>query len=206
MKYLKMLGLAALAAMALTAFVGAGSASATVLCKTKTTPCTSKWTKGTQIEFNLTAGTSALWKTTEGSSIKTCTGGKIKGEITNEGSATEHVKMKNTEISWTSCNVATVTVKLGETEFQNITGTENGTIILKNAEFTTNDPIFGDCTYGTGTGTDLGTLTSSATGDALMDINAQLSPIGGFCCPDVIWQESFTLISPKETPLFVRPS
>lgn len=206
MKYLKILGLAALAAMALAALLGTGSASATVLCKTKTTPCTSKWTKGTQIEFNLTAATSALWKTTEGLSIKTCTGAKIKGEITNEGSATEHVKMKNTEISWTSCTVATVTVKLGETEFQNITGTENGTIILKNAEFTTNDPFFGDCSYGTGAGVDLGTLTASATGDAVMDINARLAPVGGGCCPDVVWQESFTLTSPKETPLFVRPS
>lgn len=48
MKYLKMLGLAAVAAMALTAFAGVGSASATggVLCENTTDHCTEKWTVG----------------------------------------------------------------------------------------------------------------------------------------------------------------
>jgi len=41
MKYVKMLRLAVVAT-ALMAFVGAGSASATVLCKTNTNPCSSK--------------------------------------------------------------------------------------------------------------------------------------------------------------------
>jgi hypothetical protein len=39
MKYVKMLGLAAVAAVAAMAFVGAGSASATTLCKVNTSPC-----------------------------------------------------------------------------------------------------------------------------------------------------------------------
>jgi hypothetical protein len=206
MKYLKMVGLAALAAMVLMAFAGAGSASAAVLCKTKTTPCNSKWTKGTQLEFSLKAGTSALWRTTESLSLKTCTGAKIKGEITNEGSGTESVQIKNTEISWSSCTVGTVTLKPGELEIKGITGSENGTVILKNAEFTTNDVVFGDCKYGTGAGADLGLITASATGDVVMDVNALLAPVGGPCCPEVVWTEEFTITSPKETPLFVRPS
>ena len=206
MKYLKMLGLAVIAALVVAAFAGAGSASATVLCKTTTTPCNSKWTKGTQVEFNLRAGTSATWKDTSGTSLKTCTGGKWKGEIINEGSATEHVKIKNTEISWSSCTVATVSLKLGELEIQHITGTDNGTMVLKNAEFTTNDFFFGDCSYGTGAGVDIGTLTGSSIGDSIMDINGRLGPVGGSCCPDVVWVEEFTITVPKETPLFVRPS
>ena len=40
MKHLKMLGLALLAAAALTALLGAGTASATELCSTNTSPCT----------------------------------------------------------------------------------------------------------------------------------------------------------------------
>jgi len=40
MKYIKMLGLAAIASIAAMAFLGAGSASAAVLCLTNTSPCT----------------------------------------------------------------------------------------------------------------------------------------------------------------------
>ncbi len=39
MKHVKLLGLIAVAAMALMALLGAGTASATVLCKTTTDPC-----------------------------------------------------------------------------------------------------------------------------------------------------------------------
>jgi hypothetical protein len=207
MKHLKMLGLAAVAVAALMAFAAAGSASAAVLCKTNTNPCTSKWAAGTNLEFSLKSGTSALWKTTEGLSLKTCTNAKLSGQITNAGSGAEPVKLKVTEDTWTSCSVPTTTLKNGEIEITNITGTTNGTVKLKGAEFTTNDPFFGDCSYGTApTGTDLGTITSSGTGDTVIDVNAQLAPVGGACCPDVVWQESFTITSPKETPLFVEPS
>jgi hypothetical protein len=50
MKHLKMLGLAALAAAALTALIGAGTASATVLCKNNlnTTTCSEKYPAGTK--------------------------------------------------------------------------------------------------------------------------------------------------------------
>lgn len=207
MKYVRMLGLAVVAAMALMAFVGAGSASATVLCKTNTNPCTSKWTAGTNLEFTLKNGTSAIWKGTGGETLKTCTGAKLRGEITSAGSASETVKLKVLEDSWTSCTNATTTIKTGELEIHSITGSTNGTITYKGAEFTTKDPVFGDCSYGTGaSGIDLGTLTASGTGDTVIDVNAFLAPVGGFCCPEVVWQEEFTITSPKETPLFVEPS
>jgi hypothetical protein len=207
MTSLKMMGLAAVAAAALMALVGASSASAAVLCKTNTNPCGSKWAAGTNLEFSLKSGTSATWKGTAGEQLKTCTNAKLTAQMSNTGSATEPVKLKVSEDSWTSCTVATTTLKLGEIEITNITGTTNGTVVLKGAEFTTNDFFFGDCSYGTATGgTDLGTLTSSSIGDSVIDVNAQLLPVGGACCPDVVWQESFTITSPKETPLFVEPS
>jgi len=207
MKYLKMLYLAAVAAVALMAFVGAGTASATVLCQTNTNPCSSKWTAGTLLKFTLKNGTSALWRDTEGFTLKTCTNANLSGEITNAGSATETVKIRVKEHSWTSCTVATKTLKLGELEIHSITGTTNGTITYKGAEFTTNDFLFGDCVYGTAEGgTDLGTLTSSGTGDSVIDVNALLGPVGVNCCPEVVWAEEFTITSPQETPLFVEPS
>jgi hypothetical protein len=207
MKYVKILGLAVMAAMALMAFTGAGSASATVLCKTNTNPCNSKWTVGTELEFSLKSGTSATWKGTGGETLKTCTGAKLRAEITSAGSATETVKAKVLDNSWTSCTVPTLTLKTGELEIHSITGSTNGTLTLKNAEFTTKDIIFGDCVYGTAaSGTDLGTLTSSGIGDSVIDVSATLSPVGLNCCPQVTWQEEFTITKPKETALFVEPS
>lgn len=74
MKYLKMLGLAAVAAAALMAFVGAGTASAKegVLCSTTSNPCNSKWAAGTVIDFSLKG--SAVWTNAEnGETLETCT-------------------------------------------------------------------------------------------------------------------------------------
>ena len=205
MKHLKMLGLAAVAAMALTSFA-AGSASATVLCKTETNPCNSKWLAGTELRFSLKSGTSAIWRGEFGETLKTCTGADLRGKISNAGSATETVKIQISENSWTGCTVPTVTLKLGELEIHSITGSTNGTMTMRGAEFTTNDSFFGDCSYGTGTGIDLGTLTSSGTGDAVIDVAATLLPTGLGCCPKVSWSEQFTLTSPGGTALFVEPS
>ncbi|HET8955698.1 MAG TPA: hypothetical protein VFN18_08585 [Solirubrobacterales bacterium] len=208
MKFLKMVGLAALVATALMAVAGVGSASASVLCKTKTNPCTSKWTKGTALEFALKAGTSALWREKSGTTLKTCTNATIKGSISVEGNASEAVKLSvpGSGFVWSSCTTSTETLKGGEIEIKNITGTENGTVILKGFEFATKF-ILGSCSYGMGvSGTDLGTLTASATGDAVIDGNALLFNANGICCPEVVWIEEFTLISPKETPLYVEPS
>ena len=62
MKYVKMLGLAAVAAMALMAFLGASSASATVLCKTHiTSGCAAAgWDYAGPLEASLKPGTSAF--------------------------------------------------------------------------------------------------------------------------------------------------
>lgn len=206
MKHLKMLSLAAVAALGLMAIVGAGGASAAVLCKTNTNPCTSKWSNGTELDFSLASGTSASWKATGGTVLKTCTTGRVRGKITSEGSESEAVRIELSEFSWSSCTVPTVTKNLGELEINSIAESTNGTVTLKNSEFTTEDVIFGDCSYGTGAGVHLGALTSSSTGDAVMHVNAVLGPIGGPCCPDVVWVEQFTLTSPQETPLYVKPS
>jgi hypothetical protein len=85
MKRLKALGLAAVAAMALTAFLGAGSASATVLCTTTTTPCDSHID---QIEFSAKSATSGKEYSTGGTEEATCTGSSFSGNKTVTGSST----------------------------------------------------------------------------------------------------------------------
>jgi hypothetical protein len=209
MKYVKILGLAAVAAMALMAFVAAGTASATVLCSTNTSPCPAgqKWPLGTGIEFTVTQNTTASWLETAGQSISTCTGGKLKGEITNAGSATEAVKIKVTEDTWNSCTFPTVPLELGSLEVTDITGTSNGTIKMSSGfKFTMNTVLFGSCVYGSGTGIELGTLTGGASKEAGIDVNAVLGQGTGICCPSAKWSEHYTLTSPSGTALYVKPS
>jgi len=209
MKYVKMLGLAAVAAMALTAFVGAGTASATVLCSTNTSPCPAgqKWPTGTQIEFTVTQNTSAGWLTTEAEEISTCTGGKLKGEITNAGSATEAVKIKVSEDTWNGCTFPTISLELGSLEVTNISGTSNGTIKMSSKfRFTMNTIFFGSCVYGSSTGIEFGTLTGGASGVAGINVIAVLGEGSGICCPSAKWSEHYTLTSPSGTALYVKPS
>lgn len=209
MRYVKILGLAAVAAAALMAFVGAGTASATVLCSTNTSPCPAgqKWPLGTQIEFTVATGTSASWLGTEGEAISTCTGGKLKGEITNSGSATEAVKIKVSEDTWSSCTFSTVSLELGSLEVTNISGTSNGSIKMSSGfKFTMNNAITGSCVYGSGTGIELGTLKGGGSKEAGIDVNAVLGQGTGICCPSAKWSEHYTLTGPSGTALYVKPS
>lgn len=82
MKHLKMLGLVALATMAFTAFVGAGSASAMVLCKVETRPCpkAQDWGAGETFEAALLAEPSTTLKNTSGNLLNTCTSGTLTGK------------------------------------------------------------------------------------------------------------------------------
>jgi hypothetical protein len=210
MKYLKMLGLAAVAAAALTALLGTGTASATVLCHTTTTPCSQKWTTGTGVEFNLQTGTSALWQTTGGIALNTCLGGTLKGTISNQGSSTETVKISvpASGFSWSSCTTGQQTIEGGEIEIHAISGSDNGTITMKGFAFTTNTAQYGVCTYTAGTGAHLGTITASKTGAAVIDFEVVLNKKEGslLCPPDITWWEHWLQNAPRETPLFVEPS
>jgi hypothetical protein len=82
LKALKTAGLAVLATTAVMMFCGAGTASASVLCSTNTSPCTGT-TYGAKTTFTaqLKSGTSLQWTTPFGNI--TCTSSTYKGELTN---------------------------------------------------------------------------------------------------------------------------
>lgn len=212
MKYLKMLGLAAVAAAALMAFAGAGSASATVLCHGEESPCTTAWTKGTEIEFQITSGTTARWFTTQGITINECSSGSLRGTITNAGSSTETVKISvgsgSGGFNWSSCTTGQETVEGGEIEIHSITGSTNGKATIKGFSFRTDTVQYGTCYYTAGSGVELGTITSSKSGEAVIDLETVLTKKeGSATCPlDVTWWEKWVQTAPSGTAFFVEPS
>jgi hypothetical protein len=210
MKHLKMIGLAAVAVVALMAIAGAGTASATVICDTNTNPCTSKWASETQLEFHVKTGTVGKWGTTAGETLVECTEGLLKGRP-SAGGATATVKMTvpASDFNWNSgCSgVETKTLEGGTLEIHAISGTGNGTVTATGFTFTTT--LFGSsCTYGFLTTTDMGVLTGNGTGNAVLDINTTFSKKeGSIICPtSLAWKEEFAQVLPSGTGLFVETS
>jgi hypothetical protein len=112
MRYLKMLGLAAVIAASLTAFVGASSASAAggVLCKeapvSEVCPAGKKLAVGDSLSGTLS---SAVAKLKAGFAVIECKKSTVGGKVTFAGTATESVEAQIEEETFTECN-ATVTV------------------------------------------------------------------------------------------------
>lgn len=105
MKYAKILGLALVAAAALIAFVGAGSASATVLCKNGTSPCSEIYGAGTTIK-----GKSTNAVLTSNLATVACTESNTTAEVTNQGSASTTVTGTITALSFSGCTASAGTV------------------------------------------------------------------------------------------------
>ncbi len=210
MKYVKMLGLAAVAAAALMAFVGASSASATVLCSeagtgspTGTT-CPSGKAYGAGQEIHaVNVGNVKLDTTFK---TITCTGSTVKGTISGEGSATETVTGPEGELTFTGCNCSTVKVlHAGTLEIHWIEGTHNGTVTSSGNETTTIcSTIFGNvhCTYTTNK-TDVGTLAggSTATLTASAHIPVNEAESDGICPEESTWTATYSVTTPDS--LFV---
>ena len=216
MKYLKMLGLAAVAAAALMAFVGVGSASAKegVLCSTTSNPCNSKWPAGTVFDYSLKSGTSAeLINLANGEILDTCTGTgtTVKGELTANPDATGTATGKNTEVKWEKCTFTTTTLAPGALKVERITGTSNGTVLSDaEARITFNHFLFGHCIYRWTSGAHLGTLTEGkGTSSEFRVESAPAEKLEGsnFACPGkAVLTANYVLTTPSSTTLSVSSS
>jgi hypothetical protein len=184
MKYLKMLGLAAVAAMGLMAFLGAGTASATLLCETNvTTGCTSAWDVASGSTLLFTAEGSTTLTDAFGNLVDTCTGSTVEGKSsTGGGSTTETVSGGITKLEFTGCTKTTTVVEthpgtsepFGKLEVHSVAGTKNGTVTSTGSTVIIHNTIFGTCQFQTNS-TDLGTLTgkdNTASGKPTLDIGA----------------------------------
>lgn len=184
MKHLKMFVLAAIAALGLMALGGAGTASATTLF---TDPAhTIHYPAGTELHLTLVPGTS--FRQTPG----TCTQSTIKAATTNTTGTV--ISATVSVFDHGVCNETTDTVANGSLEIKFTSGS-NGEVTGKGNSLTST--IFGgSCTYGTGSGTKLGTLTGGS--EPVLAINATVSKVaGGFLCPSTTgWHGEFFITSP----------
>jgi hypothetical protein len=183
MKFLKIIGLAVMAAAAVMA-VGAATSSATVFCKnnSNTTTCSEPYKIGT-VGVASNEG-SFLLENLGGSVLDTCTSVKVEKEQTEEGSSTTTVKGKveASDIKLSECTQTTDVLEGGEGEVHWISGTDNGTGTANGGAVTT--IIAGvSCTYGLGKEMkDWGVLTGGKPASMSVS-NIAIKVAGSFLCP-----------------------
>jgi hypothetical protein len=197
MKYVKMFGLAAIAAAALMAFVGAGTASATVLCNNNlsTSSCSSKVATKTTITAK-SVGKSVL-ATKEGTVLDECENSTLEGEVEKAGGSAETVSGPLTKLNWGNCTRTTNTTELGRLEIHWISGTDNGTLTVVGTKVTVDTGFFGSCVF---TASDIGTLVGG--NPAKISLKEQkVSRVTGLCPSEVLWTAEFEVTKPN--PLYV---
>lgn len=186
MKYLKMLGLAVIAASAFMAFVGAGTASATI-CTTDVNGgiCPTGW----QVDkLELSQVGSGVLETTPGSTLITCTGADITVNSATAGATRAPVST----LDFTECNTTPKVLANGEIEV-------NSKDEVRSIGGKITATLFGvSCEYGTGEGTTLGNLTTGH--EPHVDVNAVISKVGGgFLCPaSTRWTTTFVVTNHTE--------
>jgi hypothetical protein len=194
MKHLKMLSLAVVAAMAMSALLGASSASATTLCKTATSPCSEFWPLGTKFDFSL-QGT-GLWEDPFKIKWQECTSATFR--TVNTTTVAAAVSMKVETIHWgnpeSTCTRTTDLLNWGEMKVEWISGTVNGTLKDVGTQW-----AVGECTYGFNEWTTLGTISGGSS--PTVEINTTVPPIKGTCTTKYKWTAKLA-ISPN--PLYVE--
>lgn len=183
---LKALSVAAAAAMAVTA-LAAANASATTLEINGVTQ-----NKAVTIKISLKAGTEYVISTTAGTLANACTGSTA--EATTETFSGTTLTGQHTTFSVGPCPRILTTHKLGKVHFEHIAGTTNAKTRFSSTEWTVGTP-FGTVTCKTGEGTEIGTLTGVASGEAELDVNAVLNC--GFVMPSASWKARYVFTSPK---------
>jgi hypothetical protein len=207
---IKMLGLAGIAAIAAMAFLGAGTASATTLCKTSAGAgkCGSVYGVGTKISAS---STEATLVTSLGTVV--CKKSTVSGKTTSAGGAglpvngsVEALTFSECKLGSTSCTVSAV--HLNYTASVAWTSGDNGTFTV--GKGTGGAPgahvvcgAFIDCTF-TGEGIQL-----DVDGGSPALVLAKAEPLaresGGFLCPSSsTWTATYTVTAPN--PLFVAAS
>lgn len=186
MKYVKMLGLLAVAAAALMAFAGTAAAT-TVTSSEGETPTIVASAATTELH----AGDSESFLTVS------CKASDVKGKVTAHGSTTTASGPIET-LHFTECSDPVTVLKTGtlEVHTDSSKANGNGTLTSSGAEIrihTSEGPV---CTFKT-SNTDIGTVTGGHP--ASLSINSASIPASGFLCPSTgVWTGGYTVTSPTE--------
>jgi hypothetical protein len=207
MKYLKILGLAAVAAAALMAFVGAGTASAeTTACELTEEPCTTHgWGVGTEVVAHNEVEPPRL--TAAGGLVEViCQKSTIEGSVT---AATTPV-VALSKLTFEECNNTVEVLKPGELVLHHdenkATGENkhNGNITVRN--FRVRIKASGlTCTFGGEIKEGITLTSGGAAGEETkptVDATAEIKLEEGFFCPSTgIWHAKYLVTKPK--PLYI---
>ena len=207
MNQLKALGLAAIAATALLAILGSGTASATQLCRSASTPCPSGDTygSGTLVSGSLTAATEAVL-TTNIDTVK-CASSAVQMTTTSAGGTGVGLTASLTGLTFTSCKDSfgtSCTVKSvnlpytsqffnggASAELQITSASGAGASVvcgsLINCTFTTKDTVLA--------------VEGAATPPTVTATKASLNRSGGICPSTSTWTAKYNLTAP--TPMMV---
>jgi hypothetical protein len=206
MKYLKMLGVAAVAAMALTAVLGAGSASAaTFLCKTSANPCTEHYPSGTAISASLVTGTTARLTTNIGT--VTCKKSTVGGKTTSTEAHGEITSLTFTECTdpfGNPCTVKAVNTPYTASAATAVAGTPNGSGTMTISGKAGNPGATVECGSWMNCKFTNSPIVLDVTGGAPAKIVASkeaLNREGGICPAESFWDAEYTVTAPN--PLFI---
>lgn len=198
MKYVKMLGLAAVVVAGLMAFAGAGNASASVLCKTAPNAkgnCPAGW--GYSGEFHAVSEEKPVTTTTF-KNIE-CSTSTLKGNLT-EGTAVSTETPNGAVSAFTEegCNCEVVVVLKGELEIHAIGDTGNGTLTSNGLTYTVKcNTIFGavHCAYVT-SHADIGTLTGGSTATIDITTTVERETTSALCDEEAVWHIKYNVTTP----------
>jgi hypothetical protein len=208
MKYLKMLGLAAIAAGALMAFVGAGTASATELTCTNPPGTKVMCPEPTHIHAEVHPGTKVVLDPPFGSiecSASTVTFYASTGSSTTTPTSVNS-KGESGELetlTFGSCNATVTVVKSGRLEIHTTEALPNHNGILTSTGAKVTVEFIGThCIFETNN-TTIGHVTGSSTtgGMPTLDISATIPRVGGrsgaFCGEKASWTGGYTITTPE---------
>ena len=216
MRYVRMTVIAAVAALAVAAFVSAAASAAEpgYFCDTATDPCTSKWALNTVADFSLVAGGSSKLESTAGSNLNTCTSSTLKFKLTSNSGEEASATGENTETTWgggsTPCNpYSTTTSTLGKLRVKAEDDSGNAIVYADSEiEWTVSVPGFlgGPCIYKIPSGREIGTFKESTQRwivNAIVDRTQTGTHPCIFGTGTNKWTAEYALTEPSETTLYV---
>jgi hypothetical protein len=182
MKYVKMLGLLAVAAAALMAFAGTASAT-TLTSPAGETPTIMATSINTALHGPFTT--------------VACSHSEVEGKVESHGAGVT-AKGKISKLTFTGCNYPVTVKTLGSLEIHGLATTGNGALTSTGTVVAIHTSV-GECVFST-SATPIGEVTGSnhTKGNAVLDIKGDIPRTGGsfFCGSSGEWTGNYTVSSP----------